>query len=205
MSKPLNPMVNTEGVFITKHPFELSPSRVYKLEAIRTFPELARRNINVFEEYYEPAGLTHEDFVADSKVYAAILVFRSSDGDIKYVPNTYLESYPGTNNIEYYRNIVVLDLGPCPAYIDVNRLSAEISEYVKGIVGVETAPEVTKLTYEGHVSDEEHIRMEAIRKENIRKAIPLAEELASSRLRVLELEKLNAGLIEILQSKGLAN
>ncbi|MGL5397157.1 MAG: DUF7194 family protein [Shewanella sp.] len=205
MSVPLNPVVNTEGLFITKHPFELDSARVYKLEAIRTFPELARRNINVFEEYYKPAGLTQEDFIADSKVFAAILVFRSSDGDIKHVPNTYLESYPGTNSLDYNRNVVVLDLGPCPAYVDVSRLSTELAEYVKGIVGVTVTPEVTKLTYEGHVSDEEHIRMEAIRKDNIRKAIPLAEELAAMRIRVLELEKLNASLIEILQSKGMAN
>lgn len=92
MRFPLTPPENTEGSFVTNTPFEVPVDVTYRLEAIRTFPELKRAGKDVFSEYYEPAGLTRQDYLDDADVEAAILTFKSTDGEIRYIPNTFLAS-----------------------------------------------------------------------------------------------------------------
>lgn len=205
MRYPITPPENTQGSFITKNPFELPVDVIYKLEAIRTFPELKRANIDVFSKYYEPAGLTRQDFLDDADMEASILTFKSTDGEIRYIPNTFVESYPGQTALDYRRNIVVLDCGLVPAYVDINKLSVDLGNLATSMVGVQVTPEVTTLAYEGTITDEEHVRMEALRKQTIRQVTPLSEQVVSLTQRNAELQTLNDRLIEILRANGLTN
>lgn len=205
MRFPLTPPENTEGSFVTKTPYEVPADVVYRLEAIRTFPELKRSGIDVFSEYYEPKGLTRQDYLDDADVEAAILSFRSTDGELRYIPNTFLESYPGQNTLDYRRNVIVIDCGPTPGYVDVDKLSTDLGTMVTGTIGVKVTPEVTVLEYEGTITEEDHVRMEALRKQNIRTTTPLSEQVYTLTQRNDELQTLNDQLIEILKANGLSN
>ncbi|ANZ48785.1 hypothetical protein BIZ83_gp068 [Erwinia phage vB_EamM_ChrisDB] len=205
MRFPLTPPENTEGSFVTNTPFEVPVDVVYRLEAIRTFPELKRAGIDVFSEYYEPAGLARQDYLDDADMDAAILTFKSTDGEIRFIPNTFLESYPGQSTLDYRRNVIVIDCGPTPGYVDVDKLSADLGTLVTGTIGVKTTPEVTVLEFEGVITEEDHVRMEALRKQNIRNTTPLSEQVYTLTQRNNELETLNAQLIEILKANGLSN
>ncbi|QVW28727.1 hypothetical protein pEaSNUABM8_00230 [Erwinia phage pEa_SNUABM_8] len=205
MRFPLTPPENTEGSFVTNTPYEVPVDVVYRLEAIRTFPELKRAGIDVFSEYYEPAGLARQEYLDDADMDAAILTFKSTDGEIRYIPNTFLESYPGQSTLDYRRNVIVVDCGPTPGYVDVNKLATDLGTLVTGTIGVQTTPEVTVLEYEGVITEEDHVRMEALRKQNIRNTTPLSEQVYTLTQRNNELEILNAQLIEILKANGLTN
>ena len=205
MRFPLTPPENTEGSFVTNTPFEVPVDVTYRLEAIRTFPELKRAGKDVFSEYYEPAGLTRQDYLDDADVEAAILTFKSTDGEIRYIPNTFLASYPGQNTLDYRRNVIVIDCGPTPGYVDIAKLTDDLGALVTGTIGVKTTPEVTVLQYEGTITDEEHIRMEALRKQNIRNSTPQSEQIFNLTQRNNELQTMNDRMIEILKANGLSN
>lgn len=205
MRYPITPPENTQGSFVTNAPFELPVDVIYKLEAIRTFPELLRDNVDVFSKYYEPAGLTRQDYLDDADMEASILTFRSTDGEIRYVPNTFVEKYPGQSAMDYRRNIIVLDCALVPSYVDVNKLSTDLGNMATAALGVTVTPEITTLAYEGTITDEEHVRMEALRKRTIRTVTPLSEQVASLTQRNAELQTLNDRLIEILRANGLTN
>jgi len=205
MRYPITPPENTQGSFVTNTPFELPLDVVYRLEAIRTFPELRRANVDIYSEYYEPAGLSRQDYLDDADLEASILTFKSTDGEVRYIPNTFVVSYPGQSAVDYRRNVIVLDCALVPSYIDVTKLSEDLGNLATSMLGVVVVPEVTTLSYEGTVTEEDHVRMEALRKRTIRTVVPLAEQVASLTTRNNELQVLNDRLIEILKANGLTN
>lgn len=205
MRIPLTPDINTSGLFVANTPFTLPDNVNFKLDAVRTFPELIRRNIDVFATYYEPAGLTRQDYIDDADVSAAILVLKSTDGEERNIPNTFLASYPGQNSIKYNRNILVFDIGLTPDYVDVSKLNNDIVALIGAQVGVTATPELTVMAYEGSVSEEDHVKMEATRKRNIRQAQPLSDQLAAEKQRADELQAYSDNLLSIIKAAGLSN
>lgn len=205
MRTPITPPNNTEGTFVAKAPFALTPGIIYHLDAIENFVALKRRGIDVFTEYYSPVGLTMDDYLDDGDAQASILTFKSTDGEIRFVPDTFLESYPGQNTLDYRRNVVVMDLAIVPSNVDLKVLEDDLIALVKANVGVETTVEITNLQYEGTVSEEDHTRMEALRKQNIRLAVPLSEQVADLTARNTALQTYTDQLLEILKANGLAN
>lgn len=199
---PVTPPINTEGTFICLSPFELPTGVIYRLEAIRTFPELERRNIKVFDEYYAPHNITQADYAADVAASAAILIFKASDGEVRYVPNTYLQSYPGIAGLKYNRNVAVLDLALLPDYVDVEAFTNDFANYMKSRLGIDSTVFISTMRYEGQVTNEQHVEMEVKRKQNIRDSIPYEERIANLTKRNTELTELNNKLIEIVKDNG---
>ncbi len=205
MRIPLTPEVNLAGLFTANNPYEFPSNVVFKLEAIRTFPELVRDGEDVYLKYYEPKGLSRQDYLDDADVKAAILTFKSTDGEVRYVPNTFLADYPGQNSIAYTRNVYVFDLGLTPSYVDAGKLNDDIVALIKSQVGVETTGELTIMQYEGTVTEEDHIKMEARRKATIRQSAPLTEQLAAATQRANELQVMNDNMLKIIKDAGLTN
>ena len=61
------------------------------------------------------------------------------------------------------------------------------------------------MDYEGTVTEEEHLRMEAVRKAKIREQVPLAEQVATLTKQNQELQALNDAMLKILKDNGLTN
>lgn len=202
---PLQVPVNTTGLFKVKTPFTLSETVIYTVEASRTFPDLVRQNIDVYNEYYQPVGLSREEYLADANVSASILTFKSRDGQVAYIPDTYLESYPGLSGITYQRNVMVIDLALVPDYVNVSAMTKDVSDILTHTLGIDPKVEVTTLEYEGKVTEEQHLQMEAARKNKIRESIPLGEKVAALTEENKKLKELNNQMLEILKANGLVN
>lgn len=198
---PLTPPINCEGSFVCLSPFELPQGVIYRLDAIRTFPELERNNKPVYSTYYAPHNITQADYKADAALNASILVFKANDGEVRYVPNTYLSSYPGLTGLKYNRNVLVIDLALLPDYVDVEAFTGDFSNFVQSKLGIKPVPYISTMRYEGQVNNDQHIEMESKRKKNIRDAVPLEEQLASAKKRNDELTALNEQLLAIVGDK----
>lgn len=196
MRVPVTPPINTEGIYVIKQPFELPLNTVYRCEAIRTFPELERRKIDVFESYYEANGLSTEIYEEDSLIDAAIVVLKSVDGELRYVPNTYIESYPGMTGIKYARNVVMADVGLIPSTIDLNLLKASIESVIVQHVGADSIMVVDTMAYSGQITHEDHVRLETARKLKVVEHVPLDIQLAE---KDAELKAAHATIKELLQ------
>lgn len=199
---PLTPPVNTEGIFKVNTPFSLPQDVMFRVDAISNFADVVRRNEDPYAKYYAPLGISNSDYLEDAKVGASIITFKSNDGQLVFIPDTYIETYPGAAGVSYVRNVLVWDCGPVPDYVDINAMNADaVAVLAKGL-GVQVTASVTTLAYEGVISDEDHVRMEAERKARIRETIPLSEQLENALSRNAELQKLNDSLMAIVAANA---
>lgn len=196
--RPLNPQPNAEGLYSCLVPFELAAGVIYKCEAIRTFPELERKGTPVYETYYKPRELSVQDYKDDADVGAAIVVLKASDGEVRYIPNTFITSIPGSAGVGYSRDVMVIDMALVPDYVNVNAIRDDVIDLFKRHLGIEVLPFVTSMRYEGTVTEEMHQEMEVKRKALIRQYTPLSEQLAQSEQRNTELQDLNDKLMTTL-------
>ncbi|MDP4360277.1 hypothetical protein QR510_26935, partial [Escherichia coli] len=72
-------------------------------------------------------------------------------------------------------------------------------------LGIDPKVEITTMEYEGKVTEEQHLQMEAARKRKIREAIPLSEQVTSLTNENKKLKELNNQMLEILKANGLVN
>ena len=133
------------------------------------------------------------------------MTFKSRDGQVVYIPDTYLESYPGLSGITYQRNVLVVDLALVPDYVKVSSITKDVSDILTHTLGIEPKVEITTLEYEGKVTEEQHLQMEAARKNKIRESIPLGEKVAALTEENKKLKELNNQMLEILKANGLVN
>jgi septum formation topological specificity factor MinE len=200
---PLSPTPNREGIYVAKAPFVIDETTIFKCEAIRTFPELIRRGVDVFTEYYQPVGLAKEIYIEDANAGAAIIILKSIDGQILSVPNTYLDKIPGQTGLSYQRNVITCDLAAVPDYVNVAQIEQDIGDLISRYIGVKADIVTVSLQYNGEFTDEQHIQMENLRKLNIRKTVPLSLQLAEERERNAKLTTLNDLLMQALAKGGL--
>lgn len=196
--RPITPPINTEGLYTCLVPFELTDGVRYKCEAIRTFPELERKGTPVYETYYKPRNISVQDYQADALQNASIIILKAADGEVRYIPNTFITSYPGASGMGYTRSVAVIDLAFLPDYVDVAQIREDLVDLFKKRLGIETIPMITTMRYEGTVTEEMHQEMETKRKALIRTYTPLSEQLATSEQRNRELQDLNDKLMETL-------
>jgi hypothetical protein len=187
---PLTPPINTEGVFKINNPFSLPQDVMFNVDEHRNFAALQRANIDPFTKYYQPVGVSNSDYLEDAAAGASIVTFKSADGQVVYIPDTYIETYPGAAGVAYVRNVLVWDLGPVPDYVDVSTLNADAKAVLEKGLGVTVTGLITTLAFEGVISDEDHVRMEAERKAKIRQTTPLSEQVATLTARNTELQTL---------------
>ena len=128
-------------------------------------------------------------------------MFKANDGEVRYVPNTYLSSYPGLTGLKYNRNVLVIDLALLPDYVNVGAFTGDFSNFVQSKLGIKPVPYISTMRYEGQVNNDQHIEMESKRKHNIRDAVPLEEQLATAKKRNDELTALNEQLLAIVGDK----
>lgn len=198
---PLTPPINTEGVFTCFAPFELDPNLVFKCEAIRSFPELERRGFNVYEDFYASRDLDESIWEEDALVGASILTLKAVDGTVVFVPNTYLESYPGMAGIKYNHNVMVIDVGLVPTTIDVLRVASELEDLTKKTLGVDAKVRVDKITYEGNIDHHKHVQMETARRVALNNYKPVAERLAELLAENEELRRRNDELVGLITER----
>ncbi|EMS7630239.1 hypothetical protein WDI47_004069, partial [Salmonella enterica subsp. enterica serovar Bredeney] len=112
---------------------------------------------------------------------------------------------PGLNGLNYRRNVVVIDLALIPEYVDVTLLTNDLKSILERGLGIDARVDITSMDYEGTVTEEEHLQMEAVRKAKIREQVPLTEQVATLTKQNQELQALNDAMLKILKDNGLTN
>ncbi len=162
--KVVTPPINTTGIYEVISPFVIGTNTIYSCTAIRTFEELSLRGINVFNEYYKPKNIDEATYNKDVALHASIITLESNLGEIVYVPNTYIQSYPGQGGVFYVHKVLVMELGLLPINTDVSYIYPELSGIIQDNVGVTATPVAVDVPYKGYVSNEQAIDMEKVRR-----------------------------------------
>lgn len=202
----MTPPLNTKGRFVTQSPWELSGSLIYECIAIRSFEDIYKLGIDVYDTYYVPMGLVNSPtftFSDEKAVKANIITLKGSDGSMVYIPDTYIRSYPNAGQVKYNHVILSASLGTLPEYLDLTPLHREIENLVGGKVGMTVKVKEVIAPTNDQPSDELHETLEASRIGSIRSFendyTRLKKEEAKN---VLLQEKINS-MIAILKANGL--
>lgn len=198
---PITPPIYAEGIFTVYPPFDelIDINTVYVVEAIRSFPEMERRDRDVFTEIYDPQGLSEDIYKEDANANASIITLKAVDESLYFIPNTYIESYPGMAGLDYSRNVIVLDIGMIPATIDLSLLESDLKDVIVKNVGADCDVIVDTMRYDGNVTHEEHISLETARLIKIQQHIPLQQQVDEAKIRNDALQRQNDDLVELIE------
>ena len=175
--KPLTPPINAAGNYVLYAPFSVPITVMFECYAIRNFDELAERGIDVYKTYYEPHGLADTIYKEDAAMQAAIVTLNGADGSEYYVPNTYIQSYPGDSGIVHHNIVVGLELGLLPTTFDITYVAPLLVDIIKQHVGVDTEALFATVPYEGTISHEKFVQMERSRIANIKSYKTIYQQL----------------------------
>ena len=155
----MTPPLNTTGRYITKSPWELPATLIYECIAIRSFDDIYKLGIDVYDTYYVPMGLINSPtftFSEEKAAKANIITLRGSDGSIIYIPDTYILSFPNAGTVKYHHVILSVSVGALPEYLDLSSLHREIENLASGKIGTTVsvkemvAPTTDQPTTENH-------------------------------------------------------
>ncbi len=175
--KPLTPPINAAGNYVLYTPFSVPLNVIFECVAIRNFEELAERGINVYTTYYKPFNLDQTIYTEDAAMQAAIITLKGADGSEYYVPNTYIQSYPGDSGIVHHNIVIGLELGLVPSTFTVDFLQPLLVDLIKQHIGVDTETRIGTIPYEGTISHDTFVQMERTRIANIKSYKTIYQQL----------------------------
>lgn len=154
------PPLETKGRFSLRSPFPDVGNRFLNVIAVRLFDDCDAQGDDVFKDFYEPVALTEQDYQRDRSAGAAIVTLVDPEGEILYVPDTYIASYPNAGDVKYAHAVMSISLGPVPDILDLAAVGTQVRALVQGTVGVDNtvlfhiAPTTDVVTPEQHEANE---------------------------------------------------
>lgn len=203
MSK-LTPPLLAKGRYTVNAPFSVKESSIYTCIALRKFEDIVELGEDVYETYYQPFGLARSVFQSDQRIGAVIVTLQDPYGEVLYIPDTYILSYPNMGDITYQHVVVSVSMGPLPNYLPLDYLKQQMSAIASDIIGVDAMVKEHVAPTIGAVTPTQHEIMEAARVLRVTnrqtdraKVIAAAERTAllEERIRVLEEIIISNGLV----------
>lgn len=159
----ITPPMNISGAFLLRTPFVADPAKSYTVTAHRSFSELIVRGQDPLKLVYAPVNLTATAYAEDQMEGAIIIALRDNSGNVMYVPDTYIDRYPGLGSVPYSRLIGVVDLGMWANYRDLDDVLASLKEACKGNLGVDVQVTLARASTSNVVTEEQHTQLLAAR------------------------------------------
>lgn len=191
----ITPNLNTKGIFEVERPFRLNNKRVYEVIAIREFPDLWQYDVDIYQEYYEPHGLTVDIYNRDKQVGAAIVTLQGEDGII-YIPDTFIISYPDLGLANYKHVVMSVSLGPIHTSHNLTGLQQELAGVCSKFLGVNAVVKIHTAPVRDAMTKEEAAQLERVRQGM--KDVPITAELQhleELRLKNAIIQQINQGLL----------
>jgi len=162
---PLNntPPINATGEYSLSAPFSTPSGAIYRCEAIQGFEALDQKNVDIFATYYEPHGLTSQDYENDRTNAINIITLISDVEPTIYVPSSYIAGFPTTTNIPYSRLVMSIDLGVLPDGLDLTSVMSVIQSQCSEVIGQTATVDLHKVSIENSISESQHEQLEANR------------------------------------------
>ena len=169
MSKGVVPLLSAKGIYRLKAPFDaqLLANTSYECVALREMVDLLSTGTDVYAQYYEPYGLTEQEYQQDVTDGVVMCSLRTDGGIWLYVPSSYVLSFPGMSGVKYGVMLLGVMLGSIPETLDLTYLKSQIEQMVSSELGITSAVEEVIVSQIDILSKDEHLRLEAARKAKI--------------------------------------
>lgn len=200
MARKTPPMA-VSGAFILREPFSVDTNSTHTVIALRTFAELVARNQDPLRLVYQPVGLGQTAYNEDKVEGALVVCLRDKTGNLVYVPDTYIDSFPNMGSVPYSRLIIGVSMGMWPDYRDLDDVLQAIRESVASKIGVTPELSVSRGIATDSVSEAQHAQLTAARQNSVEenetdtaKIIRLSDEIIRLNAVIAEQDILIQGL-----------
>lgn len=161
----LIPPIGSKGIFTLRAPFnnDLLENVVYSCESVRRLSDIIEDGDDPFELYYNPKGLTEEEYNIDLVANVPIVSLRTGQNRWVRVPATYVESYANSGGVPYTVLGLGLNLGPMPNSQDLSSLIQKIKDLVRDNIGVVPEVKTLAISEQQQISHQDHESLLAVR------------------------------------------
>lgn len=168
----LTPPIGSSGIFKLTGPFSaiLQSQVSYTCDAVRRMADILKLGIDPHRTYYEPFGLTYQQYETDLQNGECIVSLRSNSGHWVYVPTSYIASYPDANGIPYTALVLGINIGAVPHYLDLSQVKQRIVDLVRETIGVTSTVTQVAVSPTKNLPQTDHNAVEAARLANITSA-----------------------------------
>jgi hypothetical protein len=130
---------------------------------MRYFTEMVSEGIDIYTTYYEPKGLTQQDYTDDLNAGAVMCILYSSAGSVITVPDTFIQSYPGIGMANWGQIILSADIGPIRLDLDLSFLKEQVGNIISDTIGVVPTVYIDQLGSTTVISSTDAAAIEAAR------------------------------------------
>lgn len=186
------PPLLLRGIFTLTPPFVVTPNTMYTVEAIRTFDEMIKLNVDIVSQVYTPVGLDKTAYDADVMALAKIVSLTAPGQPTVYVPTTYIAKMPDDTAVSYDYVVLSIPLGAVPTTLvsEMQQTMDALKDTVSDLIGIIPSVNISIAPSAGTVSSEQHRvneenRLAAIKRRPTEHAANLALTAENERLRLI--------------------
>lgn len=158
MATNITPPMSLRGLWTLADPFVLTPNTIYTVEAVRTFAEMLKLNVDVLARVYAPVGLDKAAYDADVLALAKIVSLTAPGQPTVYVPTTYITKMPDDTAVSYDYVVLSVPLGAVPTTLvgGIQQLLDTIADDCSDLIGIRPAVSVSVAPSAGTVTATQH-------------------------------------------------
>lgn len=188
----ITPPLLLRGLWTLRTPFTVTANTIYTVEAVRTYDDMLKLNVDILARVYTPVGLDKTAYDSDVLANAKIVSLTAPGQATVYVPSTYIETMPDDTAINYDYVVLSISLGAVPTSLvdqmqqTMDEVKATVSDLIGVVpnVNVSIAPSAGTVTAEQHRVNEEN-RINTIKRRSTEHAELLAALEDNERLRLI--------------------
>ncbi len=196
MSLPLSAYtIGLSGLFCFSAPFDTffkDRNDLLTIGSLNTLGELYSNNVDPYQLYYAPYGVSDADYKKSVQNNDMIVGFKNSMDTWLYVPTSYITGLPNTNGLNYQITGISINLGALRVGSDLTSLMTAITGQIQSVLGITPKIEQTFLSSVRMISHDDAKKMESARnanKQNIPTVFQLQNLLITYRNQITLLEK----------------
>lgn len=198
------PRIGATGSFTVRVPFTLTANTAYTVRAIRSFQELSNDGVDVYQQLYVPLEISAARYEEDRLNDVHVITLYSRSGSYVYVPDSYIDSMPDGNQVDYGSVVIALKMGLLPLHLSYDDVIREIEDVVMQRVGVAVDVQVMSgPVKDGPITFQQHNQLETARLASIGSKESLAAKTRRQETEIVSLTDRLRTMEELAKNKGL--
>lgn len=156
--RSLIPPNGLSGVYPLREPFDkkILPNVRYTCDSTRGISELLNNGIDPYHQFYDPEGISMEQYEYDQSVGMVIVSLKGEQGIWVDVPSTYIDSLPDMNGTPYTPLVAAIRLGAVADSENLTVVKQRIADVVLEELGVVGAVEIATVGLRTLLTQTEH-------------------------------------------------
>lgn len=197
----VTPPLETRGRFTLKPPFVAATTKVYTVISLRHFKEMIASSVDILNKFYIPNGLKQEDYERDVKDNATLVIIYAEDGEMLFVPNSYIQSFPSQSIPPYANYVISAQLGAFRTDYDFSFCKQKVAEVLSDTIGVEVPIQIDSIGEAQVMSVDDADVLETNRAEAIKDRQTSYAKLLEAETTIINLQETIKALEEAYQNK----